>query len=55
VHSSSTYWIVLQEFGAQIQKFGLQPSAVKEYQDLWRTVAPEDKQEDATSKAPSNV
>ena len=42
----------LQEYGAQIKKFGLQPSAVKHYQDLWQIVAPVDKQIDAHNSIP---
>ncbi|KAL3159357.1 hypothetical protein ABBQ32_011307, partial [Trebouxia sp. C0010 RCD-2024] len=38
-----------QEYGAQIKKFGLQPSAVEHYQALWRTVAPEDQQNELSS------
>ena len=39
----------MQEYGAQIKKFGLQPSAVEHYQALWRTVAPEDQQNKLSS------
>lgn len=39
----------MQEYGAQIKKFGLQPSAVEHYQALWRTVAPEDQQNELSS------
>lgn len=39
----------VQEYGAQIKKFGLQPSAVEHYQALWRTVAPEDQQNELSS------
>lgn len=41
--------MALQEYGAQIKKFGLQPTAVKQYQDLWQIVAPADKQIDASN------
>lgn len=38
-----------QEYGTQIKKFGLQPSDMDQYQALWRTVAPEDRQNDLSS------
>ena len=37
----------LQEYGTQIEKFDLQPSAVKQYQKLWHIVAPDDRQKDS--------
>lgn len=39
----------MQEYGAQIQKFGLQPSDVEHYQALWQIVAPEDQQNELNS------